>query len=82
MANKEKCWWLVDNKDGDLFANIIGAKTKDEAIEAAQDEWNKLTRNDKSRRVMFGVMYGSSRLDGGVDFDTVTDSYMIVDKEW
>lgn len=64
-------WYIIDDKNGDLYEQEIIAQDRGEAIEIARSAWNGLTKHDKEQRVEFAVAYADTEADGCVDYDSV-----------
>lgn len=68
-----KKWVIIDEKNGDMFEEILEAKTKEEAVAAARREYDRLSSYDKKQRTAFYVGFAEIDEDEIIDFDTMTD---------
>ena len=63
-----KKYAVIDWKNGDRFEDIFD--TEQEALNAAEYQWNHLTEKEHQDREFFAVMRGDLDEDGCFDLDT------------
>lgn len=68
-----KSWWLIDEKDGDIFETRLNIQDKDKAKEFAEAEWERLSTYDKKHRKAFWIGLGEEN-ENGLDWDTISET--------
>lgn len=63
-----KKYYLVDQKNGDIFTDIIPKQNAADAIIWAKAEWDALSDHDKKQRSAFYVALGEEN-ENGYDFE-------------
>lgn len=67
--NKNKKWYLVDIKNGDLFDQELEARSQQEAISMAIAVWDSLSEHDRKLRSDFWIaQYGLG--EDGIDYNS------------
>ena len=65
--------WVIIDQCGDEFEEALPVMTREEAVYAANLEWERLSAYDQKRREAFYVGCMVVDEDGGVDLDTMMD---------
>ena len=64
-----KKYYLVDQKNGDIFTDIIPKRNAADAIIWAKAEWDAMSDYDKKQRQAYYVALGEEDEDLGYDFE-------------
>lgn len=64
-----KKYYLVDQKNGDIFTDIIPEQNAADAIIWAKAEWDAMSDYDKKQRQAYYVALGEEDEDLGYDFE-------------
>lgn len=78
-----KRWVIFDIKEGDWFDRPLKAGiTKEQAVQTARREWERLSDFDKKHREDFFLSYCDVNDDGVADLDSETDHVDLIRSEY